>query len=152
MLLMKLKSVLKHYKKIFLIIILCIISFFIYAASYMLEQNYFIRKEHILGMVNPDTFKIKLGNEDVFITSSLIKSAIGNEGCTKAINMAQKGKKIINSLLSDAKVIRFKFTGGKEDGKYQNAHIFIDEKRLGKILYQKHAAIKYTKNQRICET
>jgi hypothetical protein len=122
-----------------------------YVGSKYIGNSTFISPSQIIGFSDPSTLKIKTRQSDLYISSYLIRSARGDEGCSLAVEMANTGYAITNKLLKDAKTIRLEFMPNRTRS-IKTAKIFIDEKRLGTTLYKNKAAIKYDENTTICTT
>ena len=131
----------------FNILVLLFLVFFVYL---MFDKSILLRPEKVVALVQPDTLKVMYRNSEFYFTSANVKTASGNEGCEKAIDMSKQGFETTQKLIGNANRIRIVPTGGKEDGLYINARIYINEERLGKILYQKNLGIKYTGSEKIC--
>ncbi|MFK5892264.1 MAG: hypothetical protein QM504_03470 [Pseudomonadota bacterium] len=127
-----------------------IISFSLYIGKRITNTSYFYSTSNITELISPDTFKINLrNNKSIIVTSYLIDTPKGTEGCKKAKKMSAKGYKIINNLLINAKTLRLEPMRTKQRN-VATAKIFINEKRIGPILYKAGAAVKYKKGSTFC--
>ena len=134
---------------IYTVIPFILIGLFYFSVKIFLGTHIFIDAKKVNGLVNPDTLRIERNGKNFYVSSGMLRTAKGDEGCKKAQEMAKKGYAITNKLLKNAKVIRLEPFKEKEDGIY-TARIFIDEVRLGKALVKANAAIKYEKGKGIC--